>query len=151
MQWLRRNNTEFTKFAFVGGYEENGDALYVARTTASDGSIHPAKAGKHLNGVNYCYDSQEINTPNYQIFVVLPYIRAKLRWVNYNAGETIPEDAVVGGNEVNGNKLYIARVKHAGGLHIGKAGAHLDKIYIPYGSAQVPFTKGQILVCRDQF
>ncbi|KAJ3037601.1 hypothetical protein HDV00_001489 [Rhizophlyctis rosea] len=67
-------------------------------------------------------------------------------WVS-TTGNKIPDGAVQAGQEGNGNPLYIARVYHEGGLHVGKAGRHLpDGCHIAYGGAEITLDEYEILV-----
>jgi hypothetical protein len=45
-------------------------------------------------------------------------LHASLRWVRWNG--TMPAGAVVGGQEANGQTIYVCRANHMGGVHPGK-------------------------------
>lgn len=62
-------------------------------------------------------------------------------------GKNFPPGAIEGGREKNGNVLYIARVFHEGGVHIGKAGEHLRLgAVIGYGGKEVEVDTYEILL-----
>jgi len=72
--------------------------------------------------------------------------RGPYTWVLTN-GKNFPQGAIEGGREKNGNVLYIARVFHEGGVHVGKAGDHLDKgAVIGYGGKEVEVDTYEILL-----
>jgi hypothetical protein len=48
------------------------------------------------------------------------------------------------------HQLHIARIKHEGGVHIGKCGSHLPHgACIPYGGHEIVSKHYEVLVLRD--
>ncbi|KAF8756164.1 Glutamine amidotransferases class-II [Rhizoctonia solani] len=60
----------------------------------------------------------------------------------------IPDDALQTGTEVSGTGLYSARAWHAGGVHLGKAGKHLQAggASLSYGSIEHELSSFEVLV-----
>ncbi len=65
-------------------------------------------------------------------FKVLCGPPACLSWVDASGGD-IPNHAVPGGHEVDGETLYIGRVLHNGSVTVGKVHPSHGSCYIPYG------------------
>jgi len=69
-----------------------------------------------------------------------------LTWV-LTEGNSIPQGAIVGGQESDGTPLYIARAYYQQGVHIGKVSAKLkDGCRIPYGGKELSVQKYEILL-----
>lgn len=61
---------------------------------------------------------------------------APTEWILVSNGQ-IPANALKAGNESDGTPIYIARTKHEGGLHIGKARQGDIAAAIPYGGKEL--------------
>ena len=57
------------------------------------------------------------------------------QWIPCSNG-TLPENAVEGGQDQNGQKLYVARANHAGGKIPGKFSVATGKAYIPFNTTE---------------
>lgn len=66
-------------------------------------------------------------------------------WIGTSGG-TIPDNALEAGRESDGRPLYIARVHHEGGVHPGKAGAHLKGAHIGWGGQEITVPKYEELM-----
>jgi len=69
--------------------------------------------------------------------------------VNKQAGEQIPPDAFVSGLDVSGQPLFVARVHHAGGHHIGYTARHHNVAYFSYGGQELTNSQFEVLVMND--
>lgn len=65
-----------------------------------------------------------------------------------SGGGQTPVNALRGGNEADGSPLYIARVRHEGGLHIGKVRANSREAFIPFGGIEMVVTNFEIYTGR---
>ncbi|KAF9225779.1 hypothetical protein BS17DRAFT_777673 [Gyrodon lividus] len=65
---------------------------------------------------------------------------SSVQWVSGQLG-VLPPNAIEGGFEASGERLYVARAPYAGGIHPGKASASL--VHISYD--------GKEIVIRDNF
>ncbi|WP_428656176.1 DUF3421 domain-containing protein [Runella sp.] len=61
---------------------------------------------------------------------------AYAQWERVHGGVT-PSYALPAGNENDGSPLYIARIRHEGGIHIGKVRANAREAFIPYGGKEI--------------
>ncbi len=119
--WLQGGMGSVPANAIVGGNEANGQALYICRANYA-GGFHPGKLRKEFAGCNIPWGGREISVPIYQ--VAANSARTNWHWVNSFTG-IIPNGAVVGGNEPNGETLYLCRGKLNGGMHPEKSGPDL--------------------------
>ncbi|KDQ21377.1 carbohydrate-binding module family 12 protein [Botryobasidium botryosum FD-172 SS1] len=74
--------------------------------------------------------------------------RGPYTWV-LTEGRNIPQGAIEGGRDGDNHKspLYICRAYHAGGVHVGKAGRHLEKgAVIGYGNKEIEISTYEILL-----
>ncbi|MBK8878564.1 MAG: DUF3421 domain-containing protein [Haliscomenobacter sp.] len=63
----------------------------------------------------------------------------------------ITPSALRGGNEANGNVLYIARVKHENGVHIGKARPNSREAFIPFGGKELVLNNYEVFTGTGQW
>ncbi|ODN82970.1 hypothetical protein, variant [Cryptococcus amylolentus CBS 6039] len=65
-------------------------------------------------------------------------VRPLFTWKLVEPGQRLPPDALPIGNERDGSVLYSARTWHQGGLHLGKAGHHINNgASISYGGGEI--------------
>ncbi|KAF9236664.1 hypothetical protein BU15DRAFT_76762 [Melanogaster broomeanus] len=122
--------------AIQGGHEANGSPLYVARAPYA-GGIHPGKASATL--VHISYGGEEIVIRSN--FELLVGARAAVRWIPVSGRLSLDQlggaTLVVGGNEANGETLYVAQAALEGrGLQCGKVQFN-RRAHIPYGGEEV--------------
>ena len=111
-KWVKASGGEVPPNAVVGGHEADGTPLYIGQVKY-EGGKHIGKVRKEFGGCNFSYGGKELCEPEYRVLM------AKTHWVNATGGE-VPQDSMVGGNEADGEKLYVGRVNYEGGVHIGK-------------------------------
>ena len=58
---------------------------------------------------------------------------------------TVPDGAIIAGNESNGASLYVARAGYQGGIHIGKVRPEFKAANIPYGDKEVKVTEYEVM------
>ena len=63
-------------------------------------------------------------------------------------GGIIPDGAIEAGSESNGDRLYICRARHAGGVHPGKIRFEFGGCNIPYGGKEIRIRSYEVLVFR---
>ncbi len=66
-------------------------------------------------------------------------------WVDAS-GDSVPSNAIEGGNSEDGETLYVGRVTHEGALTVGKFHPSHAKVYISYGGEEVGYEEFQVLV-----
>ncbi|XP_013186208.2 trithorax group protein osa-like [Amyelois transitella] len=127
--------------AVVGGREGyDGSPLWVIRAHHM-GELIPGKlAIKH----RYAFIpnlGKEIPVHNFEVLCTKP---GGVKWISSKNGK-VPENAVVAGNTINAEPLYIGRVSHKSSLTPGKVQPALGCCYISYGGTEISFRKYEVL------
>jgi len=150
MSFIRVQGGNFPHNALIGGYEADGRPLYVARCQ-HEGGWHPGKAAPHFNGANFAYGGVEINTQNFELLVVDGRQASTAHWVvpSGNTAGVLQQYAFPAGKEADGRPLWVARAKHEGGLHIGKAGQHLNGCNYSWGGREHNKGVYEVLTFQD--
>lgn len=71
-------------------------------------------------------------------------------WVDASAGQ-IPPGAVVGGQDCNGEPLYVARAQHEGALIPGKLCASHGCTFVPWGGQEHSKPQYQVSFTNNTF
>ncbi|KAI9599331.1 hypothetical protein BDF19DRAFT_428369 [Syncephalis fuscata] len=135
--WVPCENGAIPHQAVQGGMESDGSPLYVGRGEYK-GSTQVGKVSPNFGGLLIGYGSKEIKIKQYEQ-VPLGGCR----------GAALPEDwiPVEAGWEADGQKLFIAKAEHVGGLQVGKAGPHLSNgMTFCYGSKELTAEAYWVLV-----
>ncbi|CAG2180290.1 unnamed protein product, partial [Oppiella nova] len=114
----------------VGGYEANGEAIYVGRVIRSHGVCYVSCSGEEYRYQRY----QVLTNPHH----------CELVWI-YEAGGKVPNGALVGGQDMVGENMYIGRANHNGSLVIGKVHPSHRCLYIPYGGYEIKYSDYEVL------
>ncbi|RKP09335.1 hypothetical protein THASP1DRAFT_28859 [Thamnocephalis sphaerospora] len=143
-EWVPCENGAVPHRAVQGGAEADGVPLYVGRGEHK-GGMHVGKVSPQHGGLLISYGTKEIKLKRYE---VLTGDASQLRWVVCH-GQAMPDGwvPVEGGWEEDGQKLFVAKVQHAGGLHVGKAGPHLyNGVSFAYDSKELTAESYWVLV-----
>jgi hypothetical protein len=116
-----------TPSALRGGHEANGSVLYIARVKHGNG-VHMGKARANSREAFIPFGGKELVLSNYEVFT------GTGQWVKASANN-FPANAIQGGYEADGAKLYIVRAVIDGGYHPGKARKNGDG-FIPFGGVE---------------
>ena len=73
---------------------------------------------------------------------------AQLEWVPASDGK-LPNGAIQGGQESDGEKLYIGRASHDVAVVIGKVHPRHGVIYLPYSGKEVKVNNYDVLVVKE--
>jgi len=73
---------------------------------------------------------------------------ANLVWVPACDG-AVPLGALQGGQQSDGQTLYIGRAYHNGSMVIGKVHPGHKTLYVSFGGEEIPIHSYEVLVCRD--
>ena len=65
-------------------------------------------------------------------------------WTEASGGH-VPDGAIIGGREADGQVLFICRAKHKGGVHPGKIRAEFKGCNIPYGGREHTIRQYEVL------
>ncbi|CAG2109003.1 unnamed protein product [Medioppia subpectinata] len=129
----------------LGGNDTNGEALYVGRAVQEGDTIPGKVVPSH--GVCYvAYGGAEHGHRDYQ--VLTNPSGSNLVWVPAANGE-IPLGALQGGQQSDGQKLFIGRAYHSGSMVLGKVHPGHNTLYVSYDGQEVPIHNYEVLVCRD--
>lgn len=131
--------------AVVGGYDVNGETLYVGRALLS-GDILP---GKIVPSHHTCYvpwGGKEHAVRDYQVLTLTGDIQ--LDWIHASNGH-YPSGAIEGGMTGNGEKLFIGRAHHHGSHCIGKVHPNHHTLYIPFGGNEVSVKNYEVLCVKS--
>ena len=103
--------------AVIGGYEPNGEPLYIARTSV-DGHVIPGKFGTHMQG--YCHfplNGAENRSEVYDILVMDPTYLGRMEWLLCKDGSAGPCEKNAISVE---DGVFIARAQYKGSFTPGK-------------------------------
>lgn len=131
--------------AVVGGYDINGETIYVGRALCS-GDIIP---GKIVPSHQTCYvpwGHQEHSVKEYQVLTMSGDVQ--VTWVPASNGE-VPTGAIEGGRTCNGEKLFIGRAHHHGSHVVGKVHPSHRFLYIPFGGKEESLSNYEVLCVKS--
>jgi len=140
LAWVPASGGDKPKEAIHAGID-SGNKCFVARAH-HEGGIIPGKLHKTHDVVYIPYDGKEVFKDDYEVLCGPP---ACLSWID-GAGGNIPPNAVIGGQESNGETLYIGRVIHQGTVTVGKVHPDHGTCYVSYGGEELGFPEYEILV-----
>ncbi|XP_053677716.1 uncharacterized protein LOC128727797 [Anopheles nili] len=124
-----------------GGQDSDGSQIFVGRAHHA-GDLLPAKVLPDKCAAYVAYGGEETLVQQVEVLV-----QKQLVWDMAGHGQ-VPMGAIVGGNTVDGEPLYIGRAFHEGSQTVGKVQASHNCVYIPYGGAEVPVSNYEVLCER---
>lgn len=143
--WQPSGHGQVPAAAVLGGNDQNHEPLYVGRAIQESDCI----PGKVVPSHGVCYvahGGREHGHRQYQV-LVNPY-GSELAWVQGTSGY-IPPGAIQGGQQGDGQKLYIGRAHYQGSLVIGKVHPGHRTLYVSFGGNEVPISSYEVLVAKD--
>jgi len=144
LQWVAASNGEVPPDALLVGTEGDGN-LYVGRAK-HEGDVIP---GKIHTGHKVCYvawGGAEHAIPEYEALVVPSGVTVE--WVAQSGG-AVPDNAVPGGEQEDGQKLFIGRADHEGSITPGKVHPVHGVLYVAYGGEEHPHQEYEVLVASS--
>jgi hypothetical protein len=130
--WMEAADGIIPADALAAG-REGADTMYVCQAD-HQGGIHPGKIRKGFDGCNIGWGGKEVRVPSYSVLT--------MNW----APDAPNGVAVVGGNESDGQPLYLCRARHQGGVHPGKTRQEFGGCNIGWGGAEVTVPDYTILL-----
>ncbi|PXF45300.1 hypothetical protein BWQ96_04941 [Gracilariopsis chorda] len=121
----------------IGGKTKSGEPEFVGRAE-HEGIMVPGKMIKSHGGVLFPYGGKEVGATTYEV-LVYPFA-----WKEASRGD-VPEGAIQGGEEKNGNKVYVARAEIGGELTPGKMVKEAGGAFIPWGGEENSFFTYEVL------
>jgi|GEM_PF-1916952 len=146
-QWVPVTNGQIPGNAVIGGFEANGDRIFIARVN-HEGGVHVGKARQGDQTAFIPYGSREISLPNYEVYLGDGSMGRYGRWQPVKPGQPIPANAIQGGNEADGTPLYVARAVIENSFQPGKAKG--NAAFIPYGGQERVVNQFDVLVSDQQ-
>lgn len=135
--WPVSKNGQTPPNALQAGYEADGTPLYIARSFYNN-SFVIGKVRANAQEAFVPYGGREILQTSFSVYT------GTGSWVLVRAGQSVPPNAIVAGQEANGTPLYIARASMGGGLHIGKSRGR--DAFIPFDGKEVVVSSFEVLV-----
>lgn len=139
--WVPAQDGFVPRGAVVGGNESNGERLFVCRA-AYHGGFHPGKLRAAFKGCYFGAGGGEHMAPSYEVLVGGPGV-----WVSAHDG-VVPPNAVAGGREGDGERLFLCRAAFEGGVHGGKLRAAFQGCNISYGRKEHTIRQYQVLTLQ---
>jgi len=130
--------------AVAGGYDINGEKIYVGRAHHA-GDVIPGKIVPSHRTCYVSYDGREFNITAYEVLCTTQ--PASLQWLPAKSGQ-VPTGAIEGGHASNGDKLYISRALHQGSQVIGKVHPRYQLAYIPFDGKEVSKGSYEVLCMK---
>jgi len=131
--------------AIVGGYEANGQYLYLCDANYA-GGIHPGKTRPGFNACDISYGGSEVYISNYRVLVPnwISFSGAVSSICGYCSGTPIP---ISTGYDTDGTPLYICRVEYNGAWIPGKIRTNGNACDIGVGSRELfPSANYELLI-----
>lgn len=137
-KWVKASGGDVPPNAVVGGHEGDGTPLYIGQVKY-EGGKHIGKVRKEFGGCNFSWGGEEKCESEYRVLT-----SKKAHWINASNGD-VPEDSMVGGNEGDGEKIYIGRVNYEGGVHMGKVREAFGGCNFSWGGKELCEKEYQVL------
>ncbi len=141
LNWVAAEDGSVPRNAVVAGNESNGERLYVCRA-AYHGGFHPGKVRAAFKACLFGAGGEEQSAQSYEVLVGGPAV-----WVPAQDG-TVPPNAVPGGREGSGERLFVCRAQFEGGTHSGKLRAAFKGCNISYGRKEHTVHQYQVLATQ---
>ncbi|CAH0583069.1 unnamed protein product [Chrysodeixis includens] len=148
IEWIAATTFDVSRLAqkaFVGGEDRSdGSPLYVIRAQ-HEGGLVPGKLSIKNLAAYIAYRGRSVPVDSFEVLCAK---REAVSWKSSSKGQ-VPSDAIIAGNTVNGEPLFIARVRHKGSLIPGKVHPSHGCCYIPIGRYETNH-KGYEVLCKNQ-
>ncbi|XP_069357278.1 lysosomal proton-coupled steroid conjugate and bile acid symporter SLC46A3-like isoform X2 [Maniola hyperantus] len=132
--------------AYPAGKEGwDGSPLWVIRSYHNGGLVPGKLAVKH-RAAYIPFAGREIPVHNFEVLCAPQHA---VKWVPASNGQ-VPPEAIIAGNTINAEPLYVGRVRHRGSLTPGKVQPSHEVCYISFGGSEVPLRQYEIL-CRTGY
>jgi len=140
LEWVSASGGKHPKDSVRAGYD-SGEKVYVVRAH-HEGATTPGKLHNGHSHVYIPYNMTEVSVEDYEVLTGPP---AALSWIEGQNGE-VPSNAVVGGQDADGETIYIGRAIHQGTVTVGKVHPSHGCCYVSYGGEELNFKEYEILV-----
>jgi hypothetical protein len=137
--WIKSQGSQMPPNAIAAGESRNGQPLYVCRAQY-EGGVHPGTLVASSQDCIISYEGREYSLSIYEVLAGDNY-----SWVAGFNGE-IPFDAFQGGNEKQGNILYICRGEVNSEWRPGKISQTDGGCRVPYAGKELKALWYEVLV-----
>lgn len=140
MNWVASNAySGVPPNAVVAGNDIDGTTIYVGRAY-HEGDLIPAKVIPSKNVAYVAHGGQEHAKQEFHILTGFGF-----EWVSSSNGH-VPADAVVAGNQADGDVLYVGRAPVGGSLSVGKIQPSHACMYVPFDGLEHSIHQYEVLV-----
>lgn len=137
-QWLPAANGEVPPAAIKVGHSADGEHLYAGRGhyegSLTVGKVHPSHGCLYIP-----YGDSEIKLYEYEV------LTQPDQWIGATA-DSMPEDALEGGRDVDGDMIYVGRAFKDGDLMPAKVIPNKGGAYVCWGGVEEKVENFQVLV-----
>ena len=130
----------------MAAFQEDGDPIFVARATV-DGSVTNGMLNPKLSFAQISYAGQEYKEETYEV-LVFNSESPPLAWVAAQNGD-LPGGAIQGGQEANGDPLYVVKALVEDHVSIGKLNPKYEIAYFPHNGTETGVTSYEVLVASN--
>ncbi|XP_054280246.1 calcium-binding protein P-like [Macrosteles quadrilineatus] len=139
LHWIHCEPGEIPQNAVYAGRDKDGGPLYAGRAYHG-GDLLPAKIAPSHHKAYVPWGGKEHEVNQFEVL-----ISHQVAWVEDRDGR-VPPEAVVVGQTVDGENLYMGRTMHDGTLTPGKIQPSHQCLYIPYGGEELKYHTYEALV-----
>lgn len=144
MEWLASNaHAGVPPNAVIAGNDIDGTTIYVGRAY-HEGDLIPAKVIPSKQVAYVPHGGLEVAKSEFHILTGIGF-----EWVP-SANGHVPPDAVVAGNQSNGEPLYVGRAHVGGSLSVGKIHPSHNCIYVPFDGTEHSVHQYEVLVAAKR-
>lgn len=123
------------------GVDCDGCKIYVGRAF-HEGDMIPAKVIPEKNLATVSYGGEEVQKDDFEVLRQGEFV-----W-EFCANGSIPDDAIVVGQTLDGEKLYMGRALYQGSQTPGKVQPSHGCLYIPFNGEEVPLGEYEVLCIK---
>lgn len=140
MNWIPSNaHAGVPPNAVVAGNDIDGSTIYVGRAF-HEGDMIPAKVIPSKQVAYVPFSGSEVTKYEYQVLCGTGFT-----WVASSSGH-VPAEAVLAGNQSDGEPLYVGRANVGGALTTGKIHPSHNCIYVPFNGIEHSVPTYEVLV-----
>ena len=144
-KWVKTTANNIPDGAMRGGYEANGDSLFIARAPTPDGYVSAGKCSRYLEGARIPYGGKELTRNEYEVLV---FPIADNGYYEYQTAtlDKVPANAVPSDVNASNPKVFVGRFMHENSLVPGKVFIPNKVCYVSYDGKEYPNDKYEVLV-----
>jgi len=138
--WIASSNGHVPPGAVSSGTQSNGEPLFIGRANFQ-GSLTPGKIHRSHGCLYIPFNGAEHSVPHYEVLVG----QQRSNWVSTSAHASLPEGAILAGNDADGSPIYVGRAYHEADQIPAKVLPSKQVAYVPYGGQEIPKHQFEVL------